>query len=256
MGWTVLMTTFNGDRFLDAQLKSIIGQTLPPDRILVLDDGSADGTVAMMQAAAQACPVEIVVDAHEHLGLAANIGRGLTAIDRGPVALADQDDIWSPTKLERLARHLVDGPRPQAVFSDGVVIDRFGNVQAPSLWRRAGMRPRECRQAVAGQNFSILLRWNHVTGAAMAFNTALLELALPLPDPPVMHDAWLALLAAAAGTLVGVPDPLIRYRLHSTNVAGLAPTSPLDALHERNARDARGTEEGLFMSAITRLRER
>ena len=108
----VLLATFNGARWLDEQLDSIIAQQGAQVTILAADDGSTDGTAALVErrtAAWLAAPV-LAPSGHQ-LGAAGNFLRllreaPLTGFDF--VALADQDDIWLPGRLARAVQHLAD----------------------------------------------------------------------------------------------------------------------------------------------------
>ena len=96
------MATFNGERFLAEQLHSIADQIVTPAELVVSDDGSTDGTLAILQEFAQGAPFPVrVLPPHPRLGFADNFLHAVEACQCDLVALCDQDDVWNERKLER-----------------------------------------------------------------------------------------------------------------------------------------------------------
>lgn len=250
----VVVATFQGERHVAEQLRSILGQDPPPTGVLVTDDGSTDATLEIVRDVARSAKVDVDVDHHAHVGLADSLERGLRSV--GPRAdllfLADQDDVWRPGKLARVVEAF-DRHDPLAAFHDGGLIDENGASLEGSLWSGAGMGPDRQRALVSGHPWPVVLRGNPVTGAAMALRPELLEVGLPLP-PLGLHDAWFGLLAAAQGRLLALPDHLVDYRLHSQNVVGLVPKRKRDRLRQRlDRRGGRAADEVLFGEVAARL---
>ena len=162
-------------------------------------------------------PVRILSNP-QRLGVEGNFGRVIATCEGNCIALADQDDVWRADKLEKLSQALA-APIALAAFSDADVVD--GNL-APlgyTMWQRVHFTPREQARLANGEGFAVLLKHRVVTGAALAFKVSLRDTALPIPSG-WPHDAWLALISAAQGGLVAVPEPLIAYRQHGGNVVG------------------------------------
>lgn len=107
------MATFQGARWLEEQVRSILDQSGAEVRLVVGDDGSTDGTVELIDALAAADPrIMRLAAAPERLGAAGNFFRLLRESrldDVDAVALADQDDIWLPGRLQRAADILSTG---------------------------------------------------------------------------------------------------------------------------------------------------
>ena len=127
------------------------------------------------------------------------------------VALCDQDDRWHPEKLQRLRAAL--GPA-QLAFCDLRLVDADGRVLRDTLWQ--GRRNNHT-------DLASLLVANSIPGAAMLFRRALIDLALPFPDPPgvAFHDHWLALVALASGRDRLRRSPPVRLRAPRRSGAGL-----------------------------------
>lgn len=208
----VVMTTFQGERWVDQQVRSILDQTRPVDELLVYDDGSTDRTVAIVSE-----HVPVVRNA-SRLGTVRSLEQGLRAADADLVFLADQDDVWVSGRVERMLDADAD-----LVFHDARLIDAAGAPTGATLWEQVGFTP-ERQQALRSRPLQTLLAGNPVTGATVAVSRRLLDLALPFPEHG-WHDQWLALVAASKGlSVTALPDQLIYYRLHDDNAAGLPPT--------------------------------
>jgi hypothetical protein len=218
----VVLATYGGARFLPEQLASIAGQEGVHWRLIVRDDGSRDETRAIVGAFSLEHPgrVEWFDDDETGLGAARSFGRLLAASKAPYVFSCDQDDVWLPGKLASSVARLqaAEGDRgpnvPLLVHTDLRVVDEQLRAIAPSMnhYQHLGADTRTSLRALLVQNC--------VTGCTVGMNRALLELALPLPAAAIMHDWWLALTAAACGSVLYVPDATVAYRQHGTNAVG------------------------------------
>jgi len=216
------LATYNGERYLREQVNSIQRQTVEDWTLLVRDDASSDGTCELLRELAESDRRIVLIDteAKGPGGAVQNFGRLMQeGLESGGQIFffCDQDDVWEPEKLQRqLQAFPADGrePEPLLVHSDLSVVT--GDLQpiAPSLCRYMAL------DVYAADLCNALLTRNFVTGCAMACNRRLLERALPLPGQAIMHDWWLALVAAVSGSIVFIDRPLLRYRQHSSNAVG------------------------------------
>jgi glycosyltransferase involved in cell wall biosynthesis len=207
---SVAMATFNGEAFLDEQLDSLAAQTLPPDELVVRDDGSEDGTVGILHAFARRARFRVDVLARgPRLGYGQNFMAAARECRGGLVFFADQDDVWRPTKLATIAQQ-VRRRRPEAVFHDVALVDGQGARTAPSyygLLAERGLPP-----AVA------------IKGCTMAVTRGFLDTwGWPPATSKVSHDFWVALLATAFDQRTYLSDPLVDHRLHGANTSGWLP---------------------------------
>ncbi|HEV7679105.1 MAG TPA: glycosyltransferase [Candidatus Dormibacteraeota bacterium] len=254
---SVAMATFNGSRFIDEQLASILSQSRPADEIVICDDASADDTfiVARRLLTGSAVSSTVTVNA-ARLGPTRNFEQAIRAARGDVIVLADQDDVWEPHKLAVLEWEMARMSAPGAVFGDAVLIDDMGRRRGETLWQRVGMSQADRLQLARGHAVDVLLRHNVATGATMAFDARLRDLVLPFPAVGY-HDAWIALLAAAAAQLVGLDEPVVRYRLHGANTAGLPARRLLDRIATRRRRERVHSEAtAFFEAALLRLQER
>src|SRR5256886_16335278 len=251
----VLLATYNGARYLRPQIDSILGQEDVSFRILVRDDGSVDETPALIEHYRRTRPAPFFrVGGSDHLGAVETFASLLREAKAPYAALSDQDDVWAPHKLRTLLGVMRDlesrhGPdTPLLVHSDLTVVDETLRERHSSFWRYSGFDP-------GGTSLPRLLVKNTVTGCASMVNRALIELALPVPPAALVHDYWLALVAAAAGRLGIVDEPLVAYRQHARNAIGARPYR-LKYLLERLAGGFAQWDLGALRRQATALSER
>ncbi|HEX6107227.1 MAG TPA: glycosyltransferase family 2 protein [Gemmatimonadales bacterium] len=219
----VLLSTYNGARYLAEQIESIRGQIWTGWELVVRDDGSTDGTIELVEEFARRDRrIRLWRDGRGNLGPAASFGALLEHAWAGGAtyaALADQDDVWMPDKLQRelalLQAHEAAGEpdHPLLVHTDLTVVDDRLRTLHPSFLRHQRL------EHVRTDPLRRLLVQNFVTGCTVVVNRALLRAAIPVP-PVVMHDWWLAQCAAALGTILFLPEPTVRYRQHGGNALG------------------------------------
>lgn len=207
----VLMSTYNGARFVAEQIRSILAQ-LPPDGILLVrDDGSTDAT---SESIAQFNDARIQFVCGSNVGFARSFFELMRMAPRGRdmYMLADQDDIWLPNKISRAWS--------QVCLHDG---HPFLYCAVPQLVDVTLQPIGLGRQSAAGVTLLNALVENQVTGCTVAMNEALLKFALPdeqsLPDIH-FHDWWLYVVAVAFGTVYCDNTPTILYRQHDGNYMG------------------------------------
>ena len=232
----ILLSTYNGEEFLDEQLDSILDQSVKDIVIVVRDDGSSDETTAVLARYEKkysekfcllssdnqnlgakgsfACLMRYVLENKQALGL-----------DRAYMMFADQDDIWVPQKAEYEFQRLLQIERressliPALVHSDLEVIDRHGKCIAESFIAYQGLK-------IDRGNLVNLALSNLVTGCTAVINEELANKALPIPNDAIMHDWWLAVTAAAFGAREYIDQPLVRYRQHDANAIGAQQFKP------------------------------
>lgn len=153
MSYSVVIPAYNAAATLRETLASVLAQSVPPERVIVVDDGSTDGTEAIARGYGQA--VSCIVQ--DNAGCGAATTRGLDAVETPIVATLDADDLWLPEKAERQLAHLAANPEIDAVFchmrlfSDDEGDSRAGTV-APG-WGRSTMTMRTAMFAKVGAVF-------------------------------------------------------------------------------------------------------
>lgn len=197
---SVVLATCEGERFVLAQLESIVSQLSAEDEVIVSDDSSTDGTVAVLRKIYD--PRIHVIANTNRVGYVANFERALARARGEVVFFSDQDDIWLPGKVLELDSAL---SRADCVASDAIVVDEELKVLHDSFFRLRG--------ADRFDDLSIF-RKPKIVGATLACHRAYLQTLLPFPKG-VPHDFWITVNAAFDGKLEVLSIPLILYRRHS-----------------------------------------
>jgi len=228
---SIALCTYNGALYLREQLASIAAQTRKPAELVACDDGSRDESVAMLEEFASRVdfPVRVIKN-EKNLGSTKNFEQAIRLCRGDYIALCDQDDWWSPQKLDSMARalrhHSAGG-----IFSDAVLMDENSRLTGDTLW---GLNLFEEPDTVFNSRardhaISELLRRNLVTGAALMFRAELREILIPVPEEWV-HDGWIAWMIVLHSRLVAISQPLIRYRIHGAQQVGVVGRSWADRL--------------------------
>jgi len=223
---SILMSTYNGERYLREQIDSILAQTDREWQLLVRDDGSKDSTPAILAeyAAAHSDKVRILADEHKNLGSKASFEYLLqhAPAEADYFMFADQDDVWLPEKLAltkakmQVLEALNGTHKPIVVHTDLRVVDEDLKEMHPSFWRYSNIRP-----DILDREVHYLAICNAVTGCAMLFNRAAKQVSLPFADYAYMHDQWIGIKVMAEGGIIcPMPEPTLLYRQHRKNVVG------------------------------------
>lgn len=218
----IVLATYNGEKYLSKMLDSLVAQTRPADLIVAVDDGSKDGSADILKQYATKLPLQIT-PLPQNGGHRAAFSKALELIrplltEDDLIALADQDDLWLPQKLEILEKE-IEKKKGSLVFGDAQVIDAEGKITAES-WR--AMAHIESRISIEHQIAGI----NNVTGCLSLFRANLLKTILPIPEGVTVHDRWIAMVADKNGGVLAIDAPVVQYRIHGENaVGGASPIS-------------------------------
>jgi glycosyltransferase involved in cell wall biosynthesis len=204
---SVVMATYNGARFLPTQLESIVSCLRDGDELIVVDDGSSDETLQILEASRW--PGLVVVRNPVNLGVKKAFEVGLRRATKEVVFLSDQDDVWMPGKRDAFVQKFVEDPECVLVISDAVIINADGRVVGSSFMSTlGGFRPGVLDNVVR----------NRFIGCAMALRLSCAMRALPIPHGAPMHDSWLGIVAGLSGKIRYIDRPYLMYRRHTGNV--------------------------------------
>ncbi|MDD3251312.1 MAG: glycosyltransferase family 2 protein [Lachnospiraceae bacterium] len=238
---TVLMATYQGKRFLEMQLDSILAQTVPV-RILISDDGSDDGTRELLAQYESWYPKQIRLCHRKPTGdsklppAAQNffwlLSQAAQEEQNDYIMLSDQDDVWFNHKTRTLIKKMKQleaqfgSDCPILVHSDMEVVNNRLEQIYESFFAYQHCNP-------ARNTLAEVLVENPVTGGAVMINRALLSLVAQAPKRCCMHDWWIALAASCFGIISCVPEPLYQYRQHGANALGAKATGSVQDLAQR-----------------------
>lgn len=215
---SVAMCTYNGEQYLARQLASILGQTRSPYELVISDDHSTDGSLALLERVCEdaSFPVRVIRNT-ENLGVKANFEKAISACTGDYIALADQDDVWCEDKVSIFAKAILDSDRsvPTLFYTDLTLIDSQGEVLGDSFLSRAKIEAPtvDCWKFLATRNFA--------PGCCTVFDVRLIEQILPLPAQCIIHDWWINLLFSLSGSICRLDSQTMYYRLHAGNNQGI-----------------------------------
>lgn len=211
----ILMATYNGEKFLAQQIESIQKQTFKEWNLLIRDDGSSDKTCDIIRNFTAKDSRIRFINENEHHNL--GVIKSFFTLVNYEVAdfyfFSDQDDVWLPEKLSvslEAAKYKASDV-PLLVYTDLKVVNQELNILQDSMIRAQSHHA----------NTTLLpeLTENTVTGGTMMINHALAEKWFT-PNDILMHDWFLALLAASLGEIIYLDLPTQLYRQHDNNVLG------------------------------------
>ncbi|CCZ60371.1 glycosyltransferase family 2 protein [Hungatella hathewayi] len=213
----ILLSTYNGEKYICTQLDSIVTQDIEEKELLIRDDGSNDRTVPIIKTYMELYPWIILYEG-KNIGVQRSFFDLLNHADLKAdyFAFADQDDEWFPEKMKRAIEKLklFVEEKPALYCSDKVIVDEKLNpinLTVPCIVHKI--------------TFANALVQNICTGCTVVFNREMLFLLQQyVPEEAVMHDWWSYLLASAFGNVYYDSNAYIHYRQHGENVTGAQTT--------------------------------
>lgn len=217
MKFSVAMCTYNGEKYIEQQLMSILQQSLPVDEIVICDDSSKDHTVAIADSILKdhGISYRIVVNTPA-LGVSNNFLKALKLTTGDYVFTCDQDDVWHTDKVRIFADAIAQSGKA-LYFSDGVLVDGEGKPLGSTIWQALSISQ---ELACCSCLFHRLLNHPMVTGAAMAVSRELINRVSAIPEN-WLHDEWFSIVAALQDSAAPILQPTFDYRQHGHNVVGV-----------------------------------
>lgn len=201
---SVCLATFNGEKYIKAQLDSILSQLSENDEVIVSDDGSIDNTLPILR---NYNDYRIkIYNNSKRKGVIGNFENALYQAQGDYLFLCDQDDIWMPDKVEKMTLYL---EKNDLVVSDCSIINENEAVICKSFFDKHG----------SGSGFWKNLNRNTYLGCCIAFRSNLKNIILPFPPNIAMHDIWIGLNADLNGSVYFLPEQLLLYRRHGNNAS-------------------------------------
>lgn len=214
---SVVVTTYNGERFILAQLASILNQTVKADQVIVSDDCSTDHTIQIISAFIREKQLKnwLLIPRSKNLGWKRNFIETMKVADGEIILLSDQDDIWEPDKIESYRSAFSGQDKAFVIASNYSLFFEKKDATQQKLDRQTDSminNGKTVRWQITEQ-FHIIDRPGCVFGVRKTFFQSIVE-AYPEDFP---HDSFLWLAAASLGGLYILQKLLIKYRRHDSN---------------------------------------
>lgn len=209
---SIALAAYNGEKYINEQLDSILDQTIQDFELVVCDDCSTDSTWAVLREY-QIKDNRIKLYRNEkNLGFKKNFEKAISLCQGEYIALCDQDDIWTIDHLEVLYKNIKD---KVIACGNSIIVNEKGESQKITL--KENMRFDIFKYNDEDKSYRLLYFSSPYQGSAMLIKKAFFDVALPIPSSSNSHDAWFATLACFAGGINYIEDVILKYRSHSSN---------------------------------------
>jgi rhamnosyltransferase len=220
----ILLSTYNGERFLAEQLDSLINQTYQNTHIYIRDDGSSDLTLSILRGYCNSYPERISLFVGNNCGVIESFNILMQDTESELYATCDQDDIWMPNKIMEQVLMFEDSSlaegSPFMCFSDPLI---YG-ASSKSEFVLSDIQSMNVEKLVS--NYKNLIAMNPVAGCTMLFCDKAKKLYLSSSGRGIiMHDHLMAVLVSHYGKLCFCKNSHVYYRQHELNVMGNKDTS-------------------------------
>ncbi|WP_443936971.1 glycosyltransferase family 2 protein [Pedobacter sp. MW01-1-1] len=205
---SIALCTYNGERYLSEQLKSILSQDYPFLEIVIVDDASKDGTQNILKSFKERFPQIKLHFNESNLGFNSNFNKAMSLCSGDFISIADQDDIWLPNKISKMITNIGSD---LLLYHDSEYIDKKGG--------KTGKSTSSHHRFVKGYCAENLLYFNCVSGHTVLLRRELLDITPPF-DNNLYYDWILAYTAACTGRLNFIIDKLVLHRKHPESSTG------------------------------------
>lgn len=216
----ILLASYNGEKFIDDQLESLLAQTYTNWKLFIRDDGSSDQTLSIINKyASKDERISAVRDNKENLGSCQNFAEliNITRNQFAYIMFCDQDDYWLPFKIEETLAQMKHLEEQQKTEVPLLVYTNFQYVD--SNLKIIESKKKFQATKVSKLGFAHLLAQNPAYGCTMMLNKKLADVAGNIPPEAENHDYWVALAASALGKIFYLNKSTIFYRQHNNNIS-------------------------------------
>ena len=214
---SILISTFNGKKYIKEQLDSIFNQTYKNIEIIVRDDGSSDNTIEILKSY-NIKPIDTKINLGAMGSFEELLKYALQNSNSDYFMFCDQDDVWDTKKVEKTLAKMEEmekefGNIPLLVHTDLEVVDVKLNTINSSFMEFQKIDH-------SRKSFNNLLMQNIITGCTVMINRKLAQKCLPISGGAIMHDWWIGLVASKFGEIGYLDEVTIKYRQHASNTIG------------------------------------
>lgn len=216
----ILMATYNAQKYLAAQIDSILAQSNNDWTLYIRDDGSDDNTIQIINTyLSMNNNIVLLQDNKGNLKCRDNFYELLNRVDSQYYMFSDADDVWLIDKVDISLRKMIEveelnPDKPIIVHTDLFMVDENLNIINESMWKISGVNPDKIK------SFNYLAINMYVGGATMLFNNAAKIVSFPINNMVKMHDAWISMCVIRTGIIASVHISTMLYRQHASNTFG------------------------------------
>lgn len=209
---SVVLCTYNGEKYIDEQVKTICGQSYSNLEIIIVDDASTDNCYNILMTHAAIDGRIRLFKNEENIGFNLNFNKACSLATGQFIAIADQDDVWEPNKIEVLLNEIKKENETVMVYSTSA---RF------TIGKKPSTRSIRLVNFFEGNDIKKLFLFNSISGHNMLIRKKLVAASIPFPAN-IYYDWWLAIIACSIGKIRHVPEILVWHRMHESNITGAA----------------------------------
>lgn len=221
---SIVLCTYNGSKYLDGQLDSLVQQSVSWDELIIIDDASTDGTVEILNRFEREHKNVKLLIKSKNAGFTHRYEEGIGVAAGDLIFLCDQDDVWEEKKLERM-KDVFKETDAKLVFSDARCIDSSGDSLGYNLWDQMGFNKAERLQMMEGKGMLVTVRHNVGSACCMAFHNSLKKNIQPLihGNKHLLHDRFILAITVALypDSVKFIDEQLVDYRIHKDQVIRL-----------------------------------
>ena len=227
---SVALCTYNGGKYIEEQINSILNQSVKVDEIIVCDDQSKDDTLLKLKKLQTKNTSISIIENDINLRSTKNFEKAISLCTGDYIFLSDQDDLWNNLKVEKTIAVFNENPTAEGVFSNASLIDENNNIFTDkTIWDSVFFFENELIKPI--DFFDIIAKnGNVVTGATLCIKKSVKEFIFPFTED-VLHDEKIATLLALRETLFYSTENLISYRLHDKQQVGM---KNIDKIEKKN----------------------
>ena len=224
---SIVVATFNGEKYIQEQLESFVNQTVLPDEIIISDDGSSDSTMKLLKEFKDSCSCSIrIVENTGNHGVTGNFENAAKLATGDIVFFSDQDDVWYQNKIEETIIVFDKYPDCVGVVSDADCVDtnlnKLGVTFNDGAWpqfKQLSYNEDDCFVLRHEVMLETVIKGNILGGCCLAVRNRYLKMMFPF-CPSIYHDDWLCFCMFVLGDVVALNESLFAYRLHGNNTVG------------------------------------
>lgn len=209
MNISVCMATYNGEKYVVEQMRSILKQLKHNDEVIVVDDFSSDNTLNLLRGLNDS-RIRIYLN-KRNMKHVFSFNRAISLAKKDVIFLADQDDVWIKDRVASMANKLIDSGAMLLSSNH----DRIGNTIYLPLYELLSSESSKHFKNI----FNIYMGKANYFGCCMAFRRDFVKLILPIPSFVKSHDLWISIASNLIGSNVHMDEYTLRRRLHNENVS-------------------------------------